>query len=76
MELRRFGPTGHMVPVIGQGTWHLEDDDPALAIAALRLGLAIGQAHAQAARVEVVHDEAARRLQEHSGGLGVLLRFR
>ena len=39
MELRRFGPTGHMVPVIGQGSWHLEDDDPALAIAALRFGL-------------------------------------
>jgi peptide subunit release factor 1 (eRF1) len=37
---------------------------------------AIGQAHAQAARVEVVHDEAARRLQEHCGGLGARLRFR
>ena len=37
---------------------------------------AIGQAHGQAARVEVVHDEAARRLQERCGGLGARLPFR
>jgi peptide subunit release factor 1 (eRF1) len=30
----------------------------------------------QAGRVEVVHGEAARRLQEAGGGLGALLRFR
>jgi len=51
MELRRFGPTGHMVPVIGQGTWHLEDDDPALAIAALRLGLDLGMTHIDTAEL-------------------------
>ena len=51
MELRRFGPTGHMVPVIAQGTWHLEDDDPALAIAGLRLGLDLGMTHIDTAEL-------------------------
>ena len=37
---------------------------------------AIEHAHAQAARVEVVHGDVARRLQEAGGGLGALLRFR
>jgi len=36
MEFRLFGPTKREVAVIGQGTWHLENDDRASAIAALR----------------------------------------
>jgi hypothetical protein len=28
MKLRRFGPSEHMVPVIGQGTWHTESTPP------------------------------------------------
>lgn len=37
---------------------------------------AIERAHAQAARVEVVHGDIARRLLEVAGGLGALLRYR
>lgn len=29
MELREFGPTKRKVPVIGQGTWHSGNEDPA-----------------------------------------------
>lgn len=45
MERRRFGPTTREVPVIGQGTWYDEDDDPASAVAALRPGLDLGMTH-------------------------------
>jgi hypothetical protein len=31
MEWRAFGPTKFRVPVIGQGPWHLEEDDRRLA---------------------------------------------
>jgi diketogulonate reductase-like aldo/keto reductase len=51
MERRRFGSTKHEVPVIGQGTWHLEEDDPATAIAALRLGLDLGMTHIDTAEL-------------------------
>lgn len=29
MERRAFGPTGARVPVVGQGTWQMEQDDRA-----------------------------------------------
>jgi diketogulonate reductase-like aldo/keto reductase len=51
MERRRFGPTKRDVPVIGQGTWHLEDDDRDLAIAALRLGIDLGMTHIDTAEM-------------------------
>ena len=51
MELRLFGPTKHEVAVIGQGTWHLEEADPAQAIAALRLGLDLGMTHVDTAEM-------------------------
>jgi len=51
VELRRFGPSEHMVPVIGQGTWHMEDDDPDRAIAALRIGLDLGMTHIDTAEL-------------------------
>ncbi len=51
MERRRFGSTKHEVPVVGQGTWHLEDDDAATAIAALRLGLDLGMTHIDTAEL-------------------------
>ena len=35
VDLHRFGNTRRDVPVIGQGTWYQEDDDPATALAAL-----------------------------------------
>ena len=51
MEFRRFGPTKFQVPVIGQGTWHLERDDHAAAIAALRLGIDLGMRHIDTAEL-------------------------
>ena len=66
MERRRFGPTKREVPVIGQGTWHLEQDDRATAVAALRRGLDRGMTHIDTAelygsgRVEEIVGEAIR----------------
>jgi len=51
MEWRAFGPTKFRVPVIGQGTWHLEEDDRRLAIIALRLGLDLDMTHIDTAEL-------------------------
>lgn len=51
MEFRLFGPTKREVAVIGQGTWHLENDDRASAIAALRRGLDLGMNHIDTAEL-------------------------
>jgi diketogulonate reductase-like aldo/keto reductase len=51
MEQRNFGPTGHVVPAIGQGTWYLERSDRAAAIAALRYGLDLGMSHIDTAEM-------------------------
>lgn len=51
MERHRFGSTGRMVPVIGQGTWYSERADPATAIAALRRGLDLGMTHIDTAEM-------------------------
>ncbi|MES1209363.1 MAG: aldo/keto reductase, partial [Pseudomonadota bacterium] len=55
MERRAFGSvaslTGVQVPVIGQGTWNLEQADPALAVAALRRGLDLGMTHVDTAEM-------------------------
>jgi diketogulonate reductase-like aldo/keto reductase len=51
MERRHFGPTGREVAVIGQGTWYDDNDDPASAIAALRLGLDLGMKHIDTAEM-------------------------
>jgi len=48
---RRFGPLRREVSVIGQGTWYIEDRDPASAIAALRRGLDLGMNHIDAAEM-------------------------
>jgi diketogulonate reductase-like aldo/keto reductase len=45
MEFRPFGWTGVSVPVIGQGTWNMEEDDRREAVAALRRGLDLGMTH-------------------------------
>ncbi len=45
MERRPFGWTGVEVPVIGQGSWRLDDDDRAAAIDALRRGIDLGMTH-------------------------------
>ncbi|NTX37663.1 aldo/keto reductase [Myxococcus sp. CA033] len=42
MEQRVFGGTGKQVPVLGQGTWQMEEDDREEAIRSLRAGLDLG----------------------------------
>jgi len=51
MQKRSFGPTGRRLPVIGQGTWNMERDDRARAIAALRRGLDLGLTHVDTAEL-------------------------
>lgn len=51
MRSRTFGLTGRAVPVIGQGTWHLDGGDPALAVATLRAGLDAGMSHIDTAEM-------------------------
>ncbi len=51
MERRRFGATGRETPVIGQGTWEIEANDPAAVIAALRRGLDLGMTHVDTAEM-------------------------
>ncbi len=64
MERRPFGWTGAEVPVIGQGSWRIDDDDPKEATAALRRGIELGMTHIDTAEsygdgdVETVVGEA------------------
>jgi aryl-alcohol dehydrogenase-like predicted oxidoreductase len=51
MEQRRLGPTRRDVPVIGQGTWYNDNDDPEQAIDALRRGLDLGMTHIDTAEM-------------------------
>jgi diketogulonate reductase-like aldo/keto reductase len=70
MEARPFGNPGRLVPVIGQGTWMMERDDRASAVAALRRGISLGLTHIDTAemygsgRVEEIVGEAIRGLRE------------
>jgi diketogulonate reductase-like aldo/keto reductase len=48
---RPFGPVERQVPAIGQGTWHLESDAAAPAIAALQRGLDLGMTHVDTAEL-------------------------
>ncbi len=51
MRTRLFGRTGARVPALGQGTWRMESDDEASAIAALRRGLDLGLVHLDTAEL-------------------------
>ena len=51
MQTRRFGWTGVQVPIIGQGTWKMEGDPPAEALAALQAGLDAGMTHVDTAEL-------------------------
>jgi|SRR6185436_6888322 len=51
MRTRRFDRLGVEIPVIGLGTWNLERDDRAQAIAALRRGLELGMLHLDTAEM-------------------------
>ena len=62
MERRPFGPLPREVPVIGQGTWYIDDAHRPTAIAALRSGLELGMTHIDTAEMygdaEIVVGEA------------------
>lgn len=51
MELRAFGSTQRQVSVVGQGTWYLDEAEPAEAQAALRRGLDLGMTHIDTAEM-------------------------
>lgn len=62
MERRPFGPVPRTVPVIGQGTWYIDDAHRPGAVAALRRGLDLGMTHIDTAEMygdaEIVVGEA------------------
>jgi len=51
MQFRRFGPIHRDVPIIGQGTWEIDQSQRDLAIAALRRGLDEGMTHIDTAEM-------------------------
>lgn len=51
MRKHAFAASGREVPVIGQGTWNLEQGDESAAIAALRRGLDLGMTHIDTAEM-------------------------
>jgi diketogulonate reductase-like aldo/keto reductase len=71
MERRRLGTTKIEVPVIGQGTWYIDNADRRSAIAALHRGLDLGLTHIDTAEMygsgaaeEVVAEAIAGRREE------------
>ena len=71
MEKRHFGPGRREVPVIGQGTWYIEDGERRTVIAALRRGLDLGATHIDSAEMygsgaaeEIVGEAIAGRRNE------------
>ena len=60
MEQRSFGPSEALVPVVGQGTWSIDEADRSTAIDALRRGLDAGMTHVDTA--EMYGDGAAETL--------------
>ncbi|MCC6554748.1 MAG: aldo/keto reductase [Polyangiaceae bacterium] len=51
MKHHRFGWTGALVPVVGQGTWQMEGDDRAASVDALRRGIDAGMTHVDTAEM-------------------------
>jgi diketogulonate reductase-like aldo/keto reductase len=51
MRHASFGPGGRDVPLVGVGTWQMEEDDRASCIAALRAGLDAGATHVDTAEL-------------------------
>jgi diketogulonate reductase-like aldo/keto reductase len=70
MELRPFGEPARRIPALGLGTWNLENDDRASAIAALRRGIDLGLTHIDTAemygsgKVEAIVGEALRGIRD------------
>jgi diketogulonate reductase-like aldo/keto reductase len=51
MRRHQFGSNGPEVPVIGQGTWYIDQGDRAAAVAALRRGIDLGMTHIDTAEM-------------------------
>src|ERR1700691_4863251 len=51
VQKRQFGPLQRDVGIIRQGTWDIEEGDPAFAIAALRRGIDLGMNHIDTAEM-------------------------
>jgi diketogulonate reductase-like aldo/keto reductase len=51
MEHHPFGPARRSVPVIGQGTWYIDKEEPEPAIDAIRRGLDLGMTHIDTAEM-------------------------
>ena len=68
MEFRQFGPTRRDVPIVGQGSWEIDNDRRELAVAALRRGLDEGMTHVDTAEMygdaELVIAEAIKGRRE------------
>jgi diketogulonate reductase-like aldo/keto reductase len=70
MDTRPFGDPSRLVSILGQGTWMMEQDDRAAAIAALRRGIGLGMTHLDTAemygsgRVEEIVGEAIRGMRD------------
>jgi diketogulonate reductase-like aldo/keto reductase len=71
MQTHSFGATGRAVPVIGQGTWYIEQANRAAAVAALRRGLDAGMTHIDTAELygsgkaeEIVAEAVGNRREE------------
>jgi diketogulonate reductase-like aldo/keto reductase len=66
MRKNRFGPLDLRLPVVGLGTWHMEDEERSAALAAIERALEIGMSHLDTAemygdgRVEELVGEALR----------------
>ncbi len=51
MRRQPFGRNRPAVPVIGQGTWYLDEGEPTVAAAALNRGLDVGMSHVDTAEM-------------------------
>jgi diketogulonate reductase-like aldo/keto reductase len=51
MRERELGWTQERVPIVGQGTWRMEEDDPTEVVEALRRGLDLGMRHVDTAEL-------------------------
>jgi diketogulonate reductase-like aldo/keto reductase len=51
MKSWKFGSSGMQVPVIGQGTWHIDHANRQEAVAALRRGIDLGMSHIDTAEM-------------------------
>ena len=82
LPTRPFGPQRTQGPIVGQGTWNMEDDDPEQVRQALRRGIELGMTHVDTAELygagkveelisEVVVEGAAVQCDPEGNGRGV-----